>query len=179
VLVGKLAFFTALGIPNNGIFDMPIRAFDPLLFRGKMSANAWSSCASCHPDGLSDNVTWIFPAGPRSTTPLDGTYNKHNQLDQRCILWSCLRGSNTDFNNNSRAVQGGIGFADNPASVYDHGPVFGVSDALDAQTFWISSWRSRRRWRCRAGAGRCAVARHGSRANDTSTASTRRCPGLC
>jgi DNA-binding beta-propeller fold protein YncE/mono/diheme cytochrome c family protein len=138
VLVGKLAFFTALGIPNNGIFDMPIRAFDPLLFRGKMSANAWSSCASCHPDGLSDNVTWIFPAGPRSTTPLDGTYSKHNQLDQRCILWSCLRGSNTDFNNNSRAVQGGIGFADNPASVYDHGPVFGVSDALDAQTFWIA-----------------------------------------
>jgi DNA-binding beta-propeller fold protein YncE len=138
VLVGKLAFFTALGIPNNGIFDTPIRNFDPLQFRGKMSNNAWSSCASCHPDGLSDNVTWIFPAGPRSTTPLDGTYNKHNQLDQRCILWSCVRGSNTDFNNNSIGVQGGTGFANNPLSVYDHGPVFGVSDALDAQTFWIA-----------------------------------------
>ncbi len=138
VLVGKLAFFTALGIPNNGIFGTPIRDFNPLLFRGKQSRDAWSSCASCHPDGLSDNVTWIFGAGPRSTTPLDGTYSKHNQLDQRCLLWSCNRGSNTDFNNNSRAVQGGIGFADNPALVYDHGPVFGVSDALDAQTLWIA-----------------------------------------
>jgi len=138
VLVGKLAFFTALGIPNNGIFDIPIRDFNPLLFRGKQSRDAWSSCASCHPDGLSDNVTWIFAAGPRSTIPLDGTYSKHNQLDQRCILWSCNRGSNTDFNNNSRAVQGGIGFADNPASVYDHGPVIGISDALDAQTLWIA-----------------------------------------
>jgi DNA-binding beta-propeller fold protein YncE/mono/diheme cytochrome c family protein len=138
VLVGKLAFFTALGIPNNGIFDIPIRDFNPLLFRGKQSNNAWSSCASCHPDGLSDNVTWIFAAGPRSTIPLDGTFSKHNIGDQRCILWSCARGSNTDFNNNSRNVQGGIGFADNPASVYDHGPVFGVSDALDAQTLWIA-----------------------------------------
>ena len=26
-------------------------------------------------------------------------------------------------------------FADDPAAVYDHGLVFGVSDALDAQTF--------------------------------------------
>jgi DNA-binding beta-propeller fold protein YncE len=138
ILVGKLAFFTALGIPNNGIFDTPIRSFDPLLFRGKQSRDAWSSCASCHPEGLSDNVTWIFAAGPRSTIPLDGTYSKHNQLDQRGILWSFNRGSNTDFNQNSRAVQGGIGFADDPAKVYDHGPVFGVSDALDAQTFWIA-----------------------------------------
>lgn len=138
VAVGKLAFFTALGIPNNGIFDIQIRDFNPLQFRGKQSRDAWSSCASCHPDGLSDNVTWIFAAGPRSTIPLDGTYSKHNQLDQRGILWSFNRGSNTDFNQNSRAVQGGIGFADDPASVYDHGPVFGISDALDAQTFWIA-----------------------------------------
>ena len=27
--MGKLAFFTALGIPDNGIFDIPIRDIDP------------------------------------------------------------------------------------------------------------------------------------------------------
>src|SRR3990172_11343804 len=44
-----------------------------------------------------------------------GTFNKHTPSDQRIILWSATRGSaGTDFNNNSRAVQGGIGFAGNP-----------------------------------------------------------------
>src|SRR5262249_52519483 len=60
---------------------------------------------------------------------------------------------NTDFNNNSRAVQGGCGFASddfdpgqcfakgattlaNPA-IYDHGITQGGSEALDAQTLWI------------------------------------------
>src|SRR5215831_15384614 len=51
VLVGKLAFFTALGIPDNDIFGTPIRAFIPRNFKGKQSKDAWSSCGSCHPDG--------------------------------------------------------------------------------------------------------------------------------
>ncbi|HEX9870195.1 MAG TPA: hypothetical protein VGC99_16695, partial [Candidatus Tectomicrobia bacterium] len=111
VLMGKLAFFTALGIPDNNILGTPIRDIDPLLHRGKQSNNGWSTCGSCHPDGLSDNVTWIFAAGPRSTLPLDAFVAKDNGLDQKLVLWSALRGSNTDFNNNSRAVQGGCGFA--------------------------------------------------------------------
>ena len=37
VLVGKLAFFTALGIPDNGFSDTPIRDIVPLNFRGKQS----------------------------------------------------------------------------------------------------------------------------------------------
>ena len=67
VLVGKLAFFTALGLPDNGIFGIPIREFNPLRDRGKASDNGWSGCGSCHPDGLSDGVTWIFETGPRNT----------------------------------------------------------------------------------------------------------------
>src|SRR5262249_14994169 len=76
-----------------------------------------------------------------------------NSEDQGLLNWSSIRGSNTDFNNNSRAVQGGCGFASdnfdpgqcfvkgattiaNPA-VYDHGIVQGASDALDVQTLWI------------------------------------------
>ena len=60
VLVGKLAFFTALGIPDNDIFGTPIREYRPAGFQGQESKDAWSSCGSCHPDGLADGVTWIF-----------------------------------------------------------------------------------------------------------------------
>jgi YVTN family beta-propeller protein len=153
VLVGKLAFFTALGIPDNDIFGTPIRDFIPRNFKGKQSKDGWSSCGSCHLDGLADGVTWIFGTGPRQTIPLDGMFSKQNPEDQRLLNWSAVRGSNTDFNNNSRATQGGCGFASdnfdpgqcfakgattlaNPA-IYDHGIVQGGSDALDAQTLWI------------------------------------------
>jgi hypothetical protein len=71
VLVGKLAFFTALGIPDNGIFGTPIRDFNPLADRGKASNNAWRACASYHPAGLSDGVTWIFAACPRQLAHAD------------------------------------------------------------------------------------------------------------
>jgi YVTN family beta-propeller protein len=153
VLLGKIAFFTALGIPDNGILDTKIRDIIPRNFRGKASKDAWSSCGSCHPDGLSDGVTWIFGTGPRQTKPLDGTFNKGTPLDQALLNWSAVRGSNTDFNANSRATQGGCGFASddfdpgqcfakgsttlaNPA-VYDHGITQGASEALDVQTLWI------------------------------------------
>jgi hypothetical protein len=107
VLLGKLAFSTALGMPDNGIFDTDIRDIVPLAFRGKQSDNAWSSCGSWHPDGLSDGVTWLFAAGPRQTIPLDGMFAKDtNAGDQRPLNWSAVRGSNADFNNNSRGVQG-------------------------------------------------------------------------
>jgi YVTN family beta-propeller protein len=160
VIIGKLAFFTALGIPDNNLFGTPIRDIIPRNFRGKMSKDAWSSCGSCHPDGLADGVTWIFGTGPRQTKPLDGMFNKFtNMEDQGLLNWSAIRGSNTDFNANSRVTQGGCGFASavatgqdppnpctstnnnletpvNPA-VYDHGITQGASDALDAQTLWI------------------------------------------
>jgi YVTN family beta-propeller protein len=159
VLLGKLAFFTALGIPDNGISGTDIRDIVPLTFRGKQSKDGWSSCGSCHPDGLADGVTWFFGTGIRQTKPLDGTFAKDNPDDQGCLNWSCVRGSNTDFNANSRATQGGCGFAsveftggiDPPAqctaananvtpanpAIHDHGVTQGGSDALDVQTLWI------------------------------------------
>jgi len=154
VLVGKLAFFTALGIPDNNLSGMPIRSIIPRNFKGKQSKDGWSSCGSCHPDGLSDRVTWIFGTGPRQTKPLDGMFNKlTNVSDQGLLNWSAIRGSNTDFNNNSRVTQGGCGFASDitapgqcfamgnmtPANlaIYDHGITQGGSDALDTQTLWI------------------------------------------
>ena len=158
-LLGKIAFFTALGIPDNNIFGTDIRDIVPRNFSGKQSLDAWSSCGSCHPDGLADGVTWNFGTGPRQTKPLDGMFNKFTNMDDQGILnWSAVRGSNTDFNANSRATQGGCGFASdafdrrrfppdpctndnmltpvNPA-VYDHGITQGASEALDVQTLWI------------------------------------------
>ena len=144
VLVGKLTFFTALGTPDNGLLDMPIRDIVPLAFRGKASDNAWSSCHSCHPDGLTDNVTWSFPDGPRQTLPLDAFFAKDNPSDQRISNWSAVRGSVTDFNNNSRAVQGGKGFAGDPPNpnIYNHGITQGASDALDLMTLWVQTVRT-------------------------------------
>ena len=46
ILAGKLAFFTALGMPDNGIFDIQIWDFVPLNDKGKASSNGWSSCGS-------------------------------------------------------------------------------------------------------------------------------------
>jgi hypothetical protein len=83
-------------------------------------------------------------------------FDKENPADQELMNWSAVRGSNTDFNTNSRVNQGGCGFASdkfdplgpagcfpkgntttvNPA-VYDHGITQGASDALDVQTLWI------------------------------------------
>ena len=144
VLVGKLAFFTALGVPDDGLFDEELRAIEPLKFRGKASDNGWSSCASCHPDGLSDGVTWSFATGPRQTVPLDAFFAKDNPGDQRISNWNAVSGSITDFNNNSRNVQGGIGFAGDPPnpSIYNHGITQGASDALDAQTLWVQTVRA-------------------------------------
>jgi YVTN family beta-propeller protein len=153
VLVGKVAFFTALGIPDNGFQGTDIRDIIPRNFKGKASKDAWSSCGSCHLDGLTDGVTHIFGTGPRQTKPLDGMFSKQNPADQELMNWSAVRGSDTDFDTNSRVNQGGCGFATditapgqcfalgnttprNPA-VHDHGVTQGGSDALDAQTLWI------------------------------------------
>jgi mono/diheme cytochrome c family protein len=161
VLLGKLVFHTALGVPDNGIFDTPIRSINTLANVGKASDTAWSTCASCHPDGLADGVTWVFADGPRQTLPLDASHSKKFSIDQRIFNWSAARSSSTDFNNNPRAVQGGCGFASDdfaptpcpPAGVnlathtqnpgiYDHGLAQGASDALDAMSLWIETVRA-------------------------------------
>ena len=161
VLVGKLVFFTALGVPDNGLTGTPIRNLVPRLFRGKQSNNAWSTCASCHPSGLADGVTWIFPDGPRQAIPMDGLYSKINGAhDTRINNWSAARDSVSDFNANSRNVQCGTGFAGgatNPAAgcppfgsgvvnpnTFDHGLSQGISEALDLETLWAQTIRSNR-----------------------------------
>jgi YVTN family beta-propeller protein len=144
VLLGKLKFFTGLGVPDDGLLSIAVRDIVPLEDRGKQSDNGWSSCASCHPDGLTDRVVWSFATGPRKTLALDAFFAKDNPHDQRVSNWNAVRGSSTDFNENSINVQGGIGFAGSPPNpnIYNHGITQGASDALDVETLWIQTVRT-------------------------------------
>lgn len=154
-LLGKLLFFTALGIPDvldtdgNRAFDIDVRDIEPVQFRNKASRDAWSSCSSCHEDGHVDGVTWVFVTGPRQSIQLEGSFALNDVTDQRIMNWNAVRGApSTDFDQNSRGVQGGIGHAtdvngeNRTAQIFNHGPVVGISDALDAMHEWIATVRA-------------------------------------
>jgi len=77
--------------------------------RWSLAGAAWGSCAACHIDGLTDNVTWYFARGPRQTTSLDGTFATGDQSDQRALNWSAINDEVADFEGNTRGISGGIG----------------------------------------------------------------------
>ncbi|MBS1150962.1 MAG: hypothetical protein H6Q89_2660, partial [Myxococcaceae bacterium] len=77
--------------------------------RTRWSNSAWSSCGSCHPDGLSDNITWNFAAGPRQSTSMDGSYSHGTTVKQRIFNWTGIVDELHDFEGNTRGVQGGKG----------------------------------------------------------------------
>ncbi len=78
--------------------------------RTRWSNSGWSSCGSCHPDGLSDNMTWIFAAGPRQSTSMDGSYSHGpGTVKQRIFNWTGIIDEMHDFEGNTRGVQGGRG----------------------------------------------------------------------
>ncbi len=98
VLNGKRFFFTGRARWSNGGSN------------GAAGGEGWSSCGSCHPDGLSDNITWIFPAGPRQTTSMDGTFSHGpGTQKQRALNWTSVNDELHDFEANVRGVSGGIG----------------------------------------------------------------------
>jgi cytochrome c553 len=140
-VIGELVFFTGMGVDVNNLVGRDVRTLGTHAFRNRASDNNWSSCASCHYQGLTDNVTWIFATGPRSVISMDASYSKTNPARQRVFNWNAVQGSATDFNNNARGIQGGIGFTPggsaDATSVYNHGPAAGVSQALDLMTLWL------------------------------------------
>ena len=84
ILIGKELYNTSIGE-----FDPPPGGTDPIL--GRMSARGWGSCAACHtPFGLSDNVVWIFPSGPRRTLPQHADFDQTvaARTVQRALNWS-------------------------------------------------------------------------------------------
>lgn len=79
--------------------------------RGRWSNSGWSDCASCHAEGLTDNITWTFPTGPRQSTSLDGSFTHDGagpQL-QRTFNWTGIFDEVHDFERNVRTVSGGLG----------------------------------------------------------------------
>ena len=100
--VGKELYNTSVGT-----FD-PRQPFEPPI-TGRMSANGWGSCSSCHPNGLSDNVVWIFGAGPRRTLPQHQDFDPTDVAQMRALNWSGIFDEQEDFEANIRGASGGRG----------------------------------------------------------------------
>jgi len=84
------------------------RFFVTGLARWSRNGQGWGSCEGCHPDGLTDNVTWTFAAGPRQTTSLDGTFDRSG-THQRVLNWTGILDEVHDFEGNTRGTSGGVG----------------------------------------------------------------------
>jgi YVTN family beta-propeller protein len=104
IQVGRELYNTSVGE-----FDPPAPGMDPLV--GRMSSNGWGACSGCHPFGLSDNVVWIFPGGPRRTIPQHTDFDQTDptRTAQRPLNWSAERDEEEDFELNIRNVSGGAG----------------------------------------------------------------------
>jgi len=93
-LEGRGLFATGLGIWS---------------FKGQ----AWSSCESCHPGGLSDGVVWYFSRGPRRTLSAANTYEKAPEVgkdpSRRLLLWGANVDEVHDVEVIARTVSGGTG----------------------------------------------------------------------
>jgi DNA-binding beta-propeller fold protein YncE len=110
---------------NNGQ-----RSFVTGLGRWSLRGQAWNSCESCHPDGLTDNVTWFFARGPRQTTSLDGSFDRTGA--QRLFNWTAIFDETHDFELNTRGNSGGVGAIVHRAS---DGTPAGVVSASDRVIF--------------------------------------------
>jgi hypothetical protein len=76
-----------------------------------MSRAGWGACATCHPNGLSDDVVWIFPSGPKRTIPQHTDFDPSDPARNamRPLNFSAERDEEEDFELNIRAVSGGLG----------------------------------------------------------------------
>jgi hypothetical protein len=86
------------------------RLFATGLGRWSLKGQGWASCESCHVDGLSDNVTWHFPRGPRQPNSLDGTFASNDPTDSRLHNWTAVQDEVSDHEMGAiRGTMGGIG----------------------------------------------------------------------
>jgi mono/diheme cytochrome c family protein len=98
----------AAGSPEDKILRGK-RFFGTGLGRWSLKGEAWGSCAACHEDGLTDNVTWYFARGPRQSVSLDGSFASKDPTDQRIFNWTAIFDEVADFEGNIRGVSGGVG----------------------------------------------------------------------
>jgi YVTN family beta-propeller protein len=122
---------------------------------GRMSDTGWGNCYNCHPRGLTDGVTWLFPDGPRQTISMEST-GEHPQppnshlnpngapqlplFAQRVLNWSAVRDEIQDFELNIRAVSGGEGLITDGQAVVNLVPTAntGRSADLDALAAYVA-----------------------------------------
>ena len=102
VQIGKELYHTSIGE-----FDPPAAGQPPVT--GRMSNQGWGSCGTCHPFGLTDNVVWIFGAGPRRTVPQHVDFAGGDPKTLRALNWSAIFDEEEDFEANIRGVSGGLG----------------------------------------------------------------------
>ncbi len=76
---------------------------------GLWSADNSMSCTSCHPDGLTDGLTWVFPAGPRQTPSLAGTFERGRSSAHRAQGWTATADEISDVEGIVRSLAGGTG----------------------------------------------------------------------
>src|SRR5438093_773016 len=113
---GKELFNTSIGPAGTNENALPPA--------GRMSDFGWGNCYNCHPRGLTDGVTWMFPDGPRQTISMENTGEHPQPVDamvnangapllpgfkQRILNWSAVRDEIQDFELNIRGVSGGQG----------------------------------------------------------------------
>src|SRR5262245_54386784 len=124
VQYGKALFFSsaAVNLPTLG----------PVIPPNKLSSEGWSGCVSCHANGLTDGVVWMFANGPRKSLALNGTFNPHDPNDQKILNYSGVRDEVQDFEANIRDVQGGQGLIDGAVNAVLGAPNGGRSVPLDA-----------------------------------------------
>ena len=110
---GKQLFNTSIG--PEGTLANSLRP------AGRMSDFGWGTCYSCHPQALTDTVTWMFADGPRQAISMESTFTFGQAVigangapvlpesHQRALNWSAIRDEVQDFTRNIRAVSGGAG----------------------------------------------------------------------
>ncbi len=76
---------------------------------GPWSAENSVSCSSCHPDGLTDGLTWMFSVGPRQTPSLAGTFERGQLSKHRAQGWTATADEISDVEHLVRTLAGGSG----------------------------------------------------------------------
>jgi YVTN family beta-propeller protein len=79
-----------------------------------MTTNFWVACSSCHVEGGSDAVTWLFTAGPRDTPS-----NAGGPINTGFLLRQALRTSVAEYDETIRLEQGGHYHVGDPAQKED------------------------------------------------------------
>jgi hypothetical protein len=144
---GKELFNTSIGPAGTNDNSTPPT--------GRMSDFGWGTCYSCHPRGLADGVTWMFPDGPRQSISMESTF-EHPQPPsaqvnvngapllpsslQRALNWSAVRDEVQDFELNIRGVSGGQGLIRDGGGVFNLVPTAntGRDPDLDAIAAYIA-----------------------------------------